>query len=211
MSHKRKGQLTSIAERAKHLRKYMRRRFWKGERKAEGSFIRNEMDENKNGSSYISDGTYRHSFQQLVEAIAIKHQAAGITVFPPANPDSIHHFEKQVGFTMPGDFKLFYSVCNGFECTDDIFNFKPLFEFLLYEDDYGDNWFYFCEYMINSDLWGVRCFPDGSYEIFNAYYPSKSITTSLELFLHHFLRGGVFEPGGLYAWQEELGIGEFKK
>ena len=34
MAHKRKGQLTVSGEWAKHLRKYLRRKFWKGERKA---------------------------------------------------------------------------------------------------------------------------------------------------------------------------------
>lgn len=210
MSHKRKGQLTSIAERAKHLRKYMRRRFWKGERKAESTFIKGESDEHKKGGTFVSDVTCKHSLQQLVDAIAEKHQAYGITVFPPVNPDAIDQFEKHIGFEMPADFKLFYAVCNGYACTDDIFNFKPLSELILYPDDYGDNWFCFCEYMIYSDSWGVRCSPDGSYEIYNTSYSSIPMTTSLELFLHHFLRGGVFEPGGLYDWQEELGIGEFK-
>jgi len=35
MSYKRKGQLTSSQEWAKHLRKYLKRKFWKKERKAE--------------------------------------------------------------------------------------------------------------------------------------------------------------------------------
>jgi hypothetical protein len=39
MSHKRKGQLTSEVERAKHLGKYLKRVFWKGERKAEKKLI----------------------------------------------------------------------------------------------------------------------------------------------------------------------------
>ena len=34
MAHKRKGQLTVSGEWAKHLRKFFRRKFWKGERKA---------------------------------------------------------------------------------------------------------------------------------------------------------------------------------
>lgn len=44
MTHKRKGQLTTSPEWAKHLRGYMKRQFWKGERKAEQSVIRNELD-----------------------------------------------------------------------------------------------------------------------------------------------------------------------
>ena len=34
MSHKRKGQLTVATEQAKHLRKFLKRQFWKAERKA---------------------------------------------------------------------------------------------------------------------------------------------------------------------------------
>lgn len=43
MAHKRKGQLTVTTEWAKHLRKYLRRQFWKGERKAGKKFIQQEV------------------------------------------------------------------------------------------------------------------------------------------------------------------------
>jgi hypothetical protein len=46
MSHKKKGQLTTATEWAKHLRKYLRRQFWKGERKAVKNMIRKDLDEN---------------------------------------------------------------------------------------------------------------------------------------------------------------------
>lgn len=42
MAHKRKGQLTVSGEWAKHLRKFFRRKFWKGERKAGQKLIREE-------------------------------------------------------------------------------------------------------------------------------------------------------------------------
>lgn len=44
MAHKRKGQLTVTTEWAKHLRKFWRRQFWKGERIAEKKSIRKELD-----------------------------------------------------------------------------------------------------------------------------------------------------------------------
>jgi hypothetical protein len=44
MARKRKGQLTVTKEWAKHLRKYLRRRFWKGERYAEKKYIRKELE-----------------------------------------------------------------------------------------------------------------------------------------------------------------------
>ena len=43
MSHKRKGQLTVTKEWAKHLRKFWRRQFWKGERHAEKKLVRKEL------------------------------------------------------------------------------------------------------------------------------------------------------------------------
>jgi hypothetical protein len=42
MSHKRKGQLTTSGEWAKHLRPLLRRAFWKGERQAGSGLIRAE-------------------------------------------------------------------------------------------------------------------------------------------------------------------------
>ena len=40
MSHKRTGQLTVSTEWAKHLRKFLKRQFWKGERKAGQGIIK---------------------------------------------------------------------------------------------------------------------------------------------------------------------------
>jgi hypothetical protein len=48
MSNKRKGQLTVATEWAKHLRKFLRRQFWKGERKAGQKLIRQEINEKNN-------------------------------------------------------------------------------------------------------------------------------------------------------------------
>ena len=46
MAHKQKGQLTVTSEWAKHLRKFLRRQFWKGERNAEKKLIRKEININ---------------------------------------------------------------------------------------------------------------------------------------------------------------------
>ena len=43
MAHKRKGQLTVTKEWAKHLRKQMRRMFWKKERKTGKTLIKKEL------------------------------------------------------------------------------------------------------------------------------------------------------------------------
>lgn len=44
MSHKRKGQLTTSGEWARHLRPTLRRAFWKKERQAEAGLVRTEQD-----------------------------------------------------------------------------------------------------------------------------------------------------------------------
>ncbi len=86
--------------------------------------------------------------KELVSAIAFKHKEQGITVHPPASVDDIHHFEAAIGVNLPQDFIEFYSICNGFECNEDIFNFSPLEDILSHTNNYGKNWFYFSEYMI---------------------------------------------------------------
>ena len=50
MSYKRKGQLTTSSEWAKHLRKIGKRIFWKAERIEEKKEIKKEMTELKNQS-----------------------------------------------------------------------------------------------------------------------------------------------------------------
>ena len=75
-----------------------------------------------------------------------------------------------------------------------------------HSDHYGDNWFYFSEYMIYSDMWGLRYLGDSHYEIFNATDSTIGMTSSLTEFSQHFLEGNVFDPGGLCPWHQELGI-----
>lgn len=48
MTHKKKGQLTTHIEWAKHLRKIGKRIFWKGEREAEKRLVSNELKELNN-------------------------------------------------------------------------------------------------------------------------------------------------------------------
>lgn len=143
--------------------------------------------------------------KQLIAQIAQKHQA-GIDINPPASLSDIADFEKQGSFSIPQDFRDFYSTCNGFSCNEDIFNMIPLADIRQYQQDYGDNWFYFSEYMSYSDAWGLRITLGGQYEIFNGSFPKKTLTSSLTEFLEIFLKGNVFESGGLYEWHDKLGI-----
>ncbi|WP_405567783.1 SMI1/KNR4 family protein [Polaribacter sp. Asnod6-C07] len=144
--------------------------------------------------------------KELIDLIVRKHKENGIEINKPATHSEIIDFENEIGFKLPNDLKEFYLICNGFGCTEDIFNITPLSEITEYQKDYGKNWFYFSEYMIYSDMWGIRISKIGEYEIFNGSYPEKKLTSSFVEFLKRFLKGDVFENGGLYEWQEELGI-----
>lgn len=48
MSNKRKGHITVSREWAKHLRKYFKREFWKGERFAQKRLIKSILDKKNN-------------------------------------------------------------------------------------------------------------------------------------------------------------------
>jgi hypothetical protein len=144
--------------------------------------------------------------KELINAIVQKNAAYGIEVNPPALEFNITRFEKRIGFSLPADFKEFYLTCNGFGCIDDIFNMIPLFGIGQYSKGYGENWFYFSEYMIYSDMWGLRLSSAGQYEIFNGSHPEIVLTSSLTEFLTRFLQGNVFDEGGLYDWMRGFGI-----
>jgi hypothetical protein len=119
----------------------------------------------------------------IVDLIKQKHQDNGIDVNPPARLSDIADFEGRIGFPLPADFKQFYLTCNGFGCNEDIFIMIPLQEIGRYPQDFGDNWFFFSEYMHYSDMWGLRLKTNGHYEIFNGSYPDKAMTSSLREFL----------------------------
>ncbi len=64
--------------------------------------------------------------QNLVQSITEKHRSYGIDVYPPATAADIKLFEQATGFPLPADFATMYIICNGFGCTEDIFNITPL-------------------------------------------------------------------------------------
>jgi hypothetical protein len=142
--------------------------------------------------------------RELIASIAEKHRATGIDLNPPASADQIRNFERRTGFLLPADFSEFYLVCNGFSCNEDLFNMIPLEDVLDDKTNFGKNWFYFSEYMVYSDMWALRLGTGGKHEIVNDAYPGLVLTSSLHEFLEHFLLGNVFDPGGLYEWQEKL-------
>jgi hypothetical protein len=145
------------------------------------------------------------AIHETIQAIANKHQVSGFIQHPPANPEEIKAFEMQIGFSLPQDFAEFYSICNGFSCNEDLFNMTCLADILIMED-YGIKWFYFSEYMIHSDCWGLRQVSGPSYQIYNGSYQAATLTSSLDAFLLRYLRGDVFDHGGLYDWHKERNI-----
>lgn len=109
-----------------------------------------------------------------------------------------------MGSELPTDFKEFYSICNGFECDEDIFNFLSLEDALARDEDHGTNWMIFAEYMIYSDVWSLRKLTGDNYEIFYNDGHEIILTNSLTVFLETFLQGNVFDKDGLYEWCDEV-------
>ena len=142
------------------------------------------------------------TISDVITAIATKNQKEGFTLNPSASTIEIIKFETKIGFLLPPEFKALYSVCNGFECEEDMFRFIPLDD-IIERGDHGENWFHFAEYMIFCDIWTLRKNND-RYEIVNLGNTEFILCTSLTEFLEHFLAGNVFEDGGLYHWRETL-------
>lgn len=65
--------------------------------------------------------------RKLIDAIELKHRESGIDVYAPASDVEINAFERRIGFQLPLDFKAFYSVCNGFGCSEDVFQYVTTF------------------------------------------------------------------------------------
>ncbi len=63
MAHKRKGQLTVSGEWARHLRPFLRRMFWKGERQAAKDHLR--VERAVANHDVPSDGTIEHLLAQI--------------------------------------------------------------------------------------------------------------------------------------------------
>lgn len=142
--------------------------------------------------------------KELIYRIAAKHRLSGIDIYPPASKEGIKYLENKINMKLPEEWVLFYSICNGFTCTEDIFNMKTIEWITEYPDDFGNGWFHFCDYMINSDMWTMRKNSNNLFEIINKGEEEIILTTSLNAFLERFLEGGVFDPGGLYAWHEQI-------
>jgi hypothetical protein len=72
----------------------------------------------------------------------------------------------------------------------------------------ADKPIWIAEYMIYSDMWSLEINPDdpNDYSISVIDWDRRKIilTNSLAEFIGRFLKGGVFEKGGLYHWKDEI-------
>jgi len=129
-----------------------------------------------------------------------------IKLYPAATQSLLESFEDKAKLVLPLDFKALYSFSNGFESAEDLFRIIPLDE--LMDDWHSENrvgkQFYFAEYLIYSDLWGVRLGEEGK-DDYSIYYPDSEqrklfMTSSLAEFLGCFLDAGIYGENGLYDW-----------
>ncbi|KXH85813.1 SMI1/KNR4 family protein [Chryseobacterium kwangjuense] len=138
--------------------------------------------------------------KQLLKQIKAKNSPAGFKILAPPSHRKILELESKIGCKLPEDFILFYNLCNGFECLEDLFNFLSI-DTILANIEYGNQWFLFAEYMVYSDFWGLRRNDNGDCEFFNSVQniPSHSLIE----FLTAFLQGNLFEKGGIYEWEQK--------
>jgi hypothetical protein len=143
---------------------------------------------------------------ELIYAIGEKHKNDKFVLHPPVPEELIKKFEKYLGFTLPGDFKTFYSFCNGFEMdSDDIFRMIDIEEIIDHKNiDKKAKTFHFAEYMTYSDMWTLKYMGEGEYKIVNFGITDTVLTDSVAEFLTRYLEGGVFEERGLIDWHEEI-------
>jgi hypothetical protein len=129
-----------------------------------------------------------------------------LTLHSGANEVLINEVEHTYGITLPDDFKTLYRFTDGFELDEDIFNMIPLKEIIGNRETNKPIWI--AEYMIYSDMWGLEINPydhsDYSISVVDWDKGKIILTNSLAEFIGRFLKGGVFETGGLYHWKDEI-------
>lgn len=141
--------------------------------------------------------------QDIINDITQNKIQYGITLNEPATELQIKEFENILKIHLPDDIKEFYKFSDGFESIEDLFRIIRLDEIKGYRNELPKNHFYLAEYMIYSDMWVVKLNDDDTYEILE--YSFKTVlTNSFTEFLERFLKGGVFDKGGLYDWKDGI-------
>jgi hypothetical protein len=146
------------------------------------------------------------SITEAIELLKTYNGPLGLKLHKGASEELISKAENIYNVTFPADFKTFYRFTDGFETVEDIFNMIPLAEMIDNKESHDPLWI--AEYMIYSDMWELEINPDNpeEYSIFcgDFDYGKTILTNSLADFIARFLKGGVFEIGGLYAWKDEI-------
>ena len=145
---------------------------------------------------------------ESIELLKAYNGPLGLTLHKGATERLINKVESTYGITLPADFKTFYRFTDGFETVEDIFNMIPLTEIIDNRTQHINEPLYIAEYMIYSDMWQLEISPENpdpySISIINLHVGRVVLTNSLAEFIARFLKGGVFEIGGLYAWADEI-------
>lgn len=148
------------------------------------------------------------SISAIIKYLTEHLDETDITLHEGASDALINQLEQSHNITLPDDIKQFYQFSNGFESDEDIFNIIPIEEII--DSKTADRWsnLYIAEYMVYCDMWELEIDQDNpnKYIIFYTDQNSEKIilTNSFSEFIQRFLTGGVFEPGGLYFWNDEI-------
>ena len=143
------------------------------------------------------------SITEAIELLKTYNGPLGLTLHKGASEALISMAENTYNITFPTDFKTLYRFTDGFETVEDIFNMIPLAEMIDNKGRHDPLWI--AEYMIYCGMWELEINPDDpeDYSIFSDH-EKVVLTNSLAEFIARFLKGGVFEIGGLYAWADEI-------
>lgn len=145
--------------------------------------------------------------KDIIDRLKKYDGSSGLTLRKGVDESLLRNVERVYNITLPDDFKEFYRFSDGFETEEDMFNMISLAEIIDNKDRHKGEPLYIAEYMIYCDMWELEINPDdcNDYKIINLSANSNRLilTKSLTEFISRFLKGGVFEDGGLYDWHEE--------
>jgi len=147
------------------------------------------------------------SIKVAIDQLQTYRGPAELTLHIGADEALLRTVENTYNITLPDDFKELYRFSDGFKTVEDIFNMIPLTEIVENNGRHDNDAFYIAEYMIYSDMWQLEINPDNcnDYKIIVQANGNKLVlTNSLAEFIERFLKGGVFDTGGLYDWAEEV-------
>ncbi|RZK26626.1 MAG: SMI1/KNR4 family protein [Flavobacterium sp.] len=148
------------------------------------------------------------SIAEVITYLKTNIDQTDITLNSGASSSLIAKFENTFNVRLPNDIKQFYEFSNGFESAEDDFRIVPIEEMLDESLSMNYTEINIAEYLIYCDIWNLEINTEDHnlYHITNVGSDNKKVvlTTSFAELIQRFLKGGVFEPGGLYRWLEEI-------